>query len=950
MPDQIRKATPEELGLLGGSGESEQYPHDTTPPGGYAGGHVRPAQPHELSALHADTQPQPQPSFLERLGGWRGLTATGVRAGAGILGAEGLWPGAAINAAGETAAEMIEGSSPSAARIGTEAAIGAVPFGKIIKAGKIGTSMIRSGTMGAVGEGMRETAQGRELDPSAIATSGGLGALIGAAGSKWAGRTPRVKPEEFDIVPTAHTGPGTMQLVGTKTNKPGTSKVIPSAPIPSITGEGIPEDAIPMRPWQEKGQPVPYGLGEPAAPAIENAGPTPDVQTKEIMRDQKNLSAVQKWLSGKRDTAAKVADKASKEAAAADEIARIREGMVEQGASSSDSFAAPIEGGTQRASIKYGLPEMDEAAADEAATAATGGAPRAPRPPATPAPAAELNPKVAQVPPEGTKARGIYDSWRELGRDHKTAYNLASKGLEPTEAALAKAAPAAPEVAAEIPPTVDQSTEAPQSALAKFFKTRSGAAGYNYRLAKEAEASGEIPTSTYARDARLRESPPKASNVKAPSEVEQAISGHVTPEPIPPTVGEKGGIVKKVAAPTDVEPQPYVPSNATETPGVHPMSPQEIQDEHNFIETLRKNPDLLKKLVKEETGAASNAALLKIGGPVAGALVGGPIGASYDPEDPGGGAIKGAVAGGLIGHAATGGTQQLINLRNAGLLFGPAQLKKPLSDLGAYLGLIGEKAFQGGEGTKTASRLVKEGLRLPTQVSNYVKGWKNPELAGEVLGGFDVPQPGGLLKYATKPFAAAQYATQQAMERAGIGVDEARKQLMLGTPTTKLARDWVDLGRGSKVGRQIVNYVRPFPRIATNIAERGLERTPGISLMMGDPETRVARTVMGSGAVGAGVLTGESDTTNAEEGNPTNPMIKGLRRASLASYGLPFALGESIGGQSAMEIYNLLPGLRQTLPPPAPGDNIITWTKKLAAQGLDQLLPSWLMPDKGTAR
>ena len=154
-------------------------------------------------------------SFIDRIGGWRGIAATGVRMGAGVLGGEGLWPGAAINAAGETLAEGVEGSDISPTRIAAEGAIGAVPFGEILKAGKIGTSMLRSGLYGAVGTAGRELASGQSLDPTAIATQGAIGAATGGALSKFFGRAKvpteaaAVKAPEYTFEPTSRTGPGT---------------------------------------------------------------------------------------------------------------------------------------------------------------------------------------------------------------------------------------------------------------------------------------------------------------------------------------------------------------------------------------------------------------------------------------------------------------------------------------------------------------------------------------------------------------------------------------------------------------------------------------------------------------------------------------------------------------------------------------------------------------------
>ena len=67
------------------------------------------------------------PSFLDKLGGWRGAGAAALRGGSGLLSAEGLLPGAIISGLGELGAEGLEGSlfeqSPwrSAAKIGAAA-------------------------------------------------------------------------------------------------------------------------------------------------------------------------------------------------------------------------------------------------------------------------------------------------------------------------------------------------------------------------------------------------------------------------------------------------------------------------------------------------------------------------------------------------------------------------------------------------------------------------------------------------------------------------------------------------------------------------------------------------------------------------------------------------------------------------------------------------------------
>lgn len=65
------------------------------------------------------------------------LTAQGVRIGGGLLSAPGLLEGAAVSGTAETLAQKIESADPiDAGAVGIESAIGAVPFGKIIKAVK----------------------------------------------------------------------------------------------------------------------------------------------------------------------------------------------------------------------------------------------------------------------------------------------------------------------------------------------------------------------------------------------------------------------------------------------------------------------------------------------------------------------------------------------------------------------------------------------------------------------------------------------------------------------------------------------------------------------------------------------------------------------------------------------------------------------------------------------
>src|SRR3990167_2186039 len=128
--------------------------------------------------------------------GLRNLLAGGVRGVTGLLSGLGALSGgvtlglgnllgAGVAGAGEGAAQMIEEgdvtapfSKQGANRVGIEAVLGAVPLGKLFKAGKFAQSALRGGLFSGVGEGMREMAREDELSPSNIAIAAGTGGVL----------------------------------------------------------------------------------------------------------------------------------------------------------------------------------------------------------------------------------------------------------------------------------------------------------------------------------------------------------------------------------------------------------------------------------------------------------------------------------------------------------------------------------------------------------------------------------------------------------------------------------------------------------------------------------------------------------------------------------------------------------------------------------------------------
>lgn len=173
-------------------------------PSRYRGESSDPAKAAALAELRAqiaqDNQPAappptPEPSFVDKMGGIRGLLAGGIRAGTGLLSGEGFLPGAVISGGGELLAEGVEGSlfdpkqsiGTKLSRIGTEAALGLVPASGLIKEGRAAASALRGGVFSGVGEAGREYARGDDLDPETIATSAVLGGTLTGGLSKLLG-------------------------------------------------------------------------------------------------------------------------------------------------------------------------------------------------------------------------------------------------------------------------------------------------------------------------------------------------------------------------------------------------------------------------------------------------------------------------------------------------------------------------------------------------------------------------------------------------------------------------------------------------------------------------------------------------------------------------------------------------------------------------------------------
>ena len=243
---------------------------------------------------------------------WRRLLAGGLRVGSGVLSSAGLGAGAAIAGAGEYAAQAAEelgtgeGFTPNKKRIAIEAAIGAVPFGKVVKGvangGKIAFDAAKSAAMTASGEALR---QGYASDDAgylpdtenigwgSVGLAGLLGLGGGAIGSKWAAaRKPKAPVVEDVVEHTAQPGGrvlgpgGKLESVpqsvvirsGAQTSRPRVSTEVPYRMAGAVEDVLEPKAAVPYGAVD----PAPYRSAAKAAQKAEDAG----IDSEALLREQ----------------------------------------------------------------------------------------------------------------------------------------------------------------------------------------------------------------------------------------------------------------------------------------------------------------------------------------------------------------------------------------------------------------------------------------------------------------------------------------------------------------------------------------------------------------------------------------------------------------------------------------------------------------------------------------
>lgn len=272
-------------------------------------------------------------------------------------------------------------------------------------------------------------------------------------------------------------------------------------------------------------------------------------------------------------------------------------------------------------------------------------------------------------------------------------------------------------------------------------------------------------------------------------------------------------------------------------------------------DSLAKTPrNLTKKQSKmwDEAGQAASELMMTISSVGLGAAAGGAAGIAARPEDSerpawqwaAAGAGAGALAGGNLSALALAPKGQKIakamDLNFFSLLSGPATLAK--STIGSLTGTMLGAAQRLVEGRPGDAAKIMKAILTESASGTWVKAFRDPKryMPPALLQKSKVPVKAGILGIPTRVIAAGDALSSRALMRGGFSREEALRFNLSGDPRTSLGNSIMALagepyrrGRSKKRGwadtelKQLaMRYFLPFPRVAAQIAEMGLEFSP----------------------------------------------------------------------------------------------------------------------------
>lgn len=917
-----------------------------------------------------------------------------TRATTGVLGAEGLGTGALISGAGEAAAELMEGQIPDWKRVGASAAVGAIPFGKVLKEGQVLQSLGRGAAYSAGGGALKRAAAGEPFDGWETAKEGvvggatiaGLAKVLGVLGK---GKVPIPKADPFIVEPTIRTGEGTSVLEGGTINRKGVltgAKRMPSTRPGPIMGEGqvpviqggstYPENRMPITGADFESGGVPSTVGGPAARSRDRSLSTLDKFFKTRMGARDTEFVVEQGQAR--------ANKLRQEAADAGFVEGDRSFGTSESAVDADGVRVSKQqplvdpnaggetgGGGSSRNPGYAPKNPLDALMESLGMKTNVGSSELPISPHPDAPwnGARLPIEPPKVGPDGwVEPRGAVEpvmetpprtpdvapgATRSTQPDSPLAQNtnVAPRAVSGGRAALAQALQDRGAIGYQR--GVEASPSDEQGALARLFKTRQGATGANYRAAKEAAAAGDIPSAAYARDSHL-------------------ISLGKTPEG-PLTTGAPIGDVH-------VHQVPEVHGGMTEPPAVNPDAGASLADDvPEWIKEQSKLVDAQRD--PTQRGAIRPELLHLLAGGTTGAVIGAPIGASQDTDNPTRGALLGGLAGGTIGALAPtaidaftrmgvhpSATTAAANTPMSwdGLKMATKHIYEQLPQIQRFNYLVDSEglpanAVVGPYGSaimgaiEHALRGDPRGLSAIRELDPraFARDYKASFVeAGQRVGRAEGEPLTGATTFAQKVtripgvfMTAGDLAAGKALQRAGFSEDEARRITLTSEPELPSAKRLADIGKGTSGGKAtLLNLLFPFKRTPANILEQGAMRTPGLGAIVQSfretPDSLKTQLVQQALGLGSGVV-GEQLGENLDP--ETARIAKRYGSNFAGQYGLPFSLGFGMG-QAKRADRPMISGLTNeaAFSVPLPSERPIReWLQFLTGQGN---IPGGLLP------
>jgi len=904
-------------------------------------------------------QPTPTPQPTAETGHpWlaaaaRGLAGmlSGAVSGTELLGVTApasMAAGAGISGLGETVAEALEQGTMhpniDPARVGAASAVGAVPFGTYFKAGAPLFSTIRGAVMGGGAPALEDVLAGRPVDLQRVAMGAGIGGATGGVSAKAFGgladpiaraklAAERATESATTAAPAAEravTGPSSYEIQLSNQRYKGD---VPSSTARTIkgTGESLVPPVTPQTPseflQEQLDRPTPGGYPTP----IIGAGGEFEPYRPGAVRAEREArqEAIRQAL----------AEAKRKEQEAAQQ--RIQNEITRLGMQPKEppSISEDVGTGLLRGTTRYVVPKAGKSIGKDLEEFLSGG------------------------------GGGGETAAQEFGAVTEPQTTV----TQPGELTTPQTAPA-PTPASEWPPRPVAERGGPPTdpagiaQLQQLERELAEGPDKSYWLTREgARDAGEIPVPGQA----------EGGAPKAAGEAQVAAPG---PEvPAPSTTGQ-----------TIVPPEPEAPSVFPEGPEPQPMS-----DKEQWVveQALKLPPDQRSAWVKamSEKGEISPGMmqlLSRLGWIGGGAAIGAPVGAYYNPDDPMGGAARGAIGGGLLGAWLSPNLKEpqpfferLLDLHRASLLAsaGP-QLKKMIGDPAGLFWRGARETMSGDPGRVAFGKaLMKEAGSFyanPEVYGDFMRtirgGQESPGLMGmiqdirkesatgagtEAAGG--LKGTGGTLGAVTIPFQGWWGATKGAVERAyeaagypaGINPMEVLQETTgTATPPSQIGKEFLGFLQRNPAAKWLV----PFSKLPINIGE-GVRNIPGVAQSMGLPDA-AARSKIGAlqALLGGGFQYYKQQ--QEEAGDPVSPLVSGLAATSMGIPGVvPHIAGRLLtslltGGKGGFrEAGQLIPGSR-SLTMPFPGETDQEFIQRLLKSGTAEVLPGWMTPDPGTAR